>query len=100
MPSGKGVAKIFDSKTVIVPGHVTLNRRPYFRGHRTRVVKDEGKNGTLIIIIITIKIIIIKMIITIIIIKDLKPYACNDREIEGLLITVKAFSDDICMEFG
>ena len=44
---GKGVAKIFDSKTVNVLGHVALNRGPVFRGYRKRVVKDEGKNGTL-----------------------------------------------------
>ena len=44
---GKGVAKIFDSKTVNFLGHIALNRGPYFRGNRKRVVKDEGKNGTL-----------------------------------------------------
>lgn len=31
---------------------------------------------------------------------DLKLYASNDNELEGLLKTVKAFSDDIGMEFG
>ena len=31
---------------------------------------------------------------------DLKLYARNDNELEGLLKTVKAFSDDIGMEFG
>ena len=31
---------------------------------------------------------------------DLKLYAQNDGELEGLLKTVKAFSDDIGMEFG
>lgn len=31
---------------------------------------------------------------------DLKLYASNDDELEGLLKTVKAFSDDIGMEFG
>ena len=31
---------------------------------------------------------------------DLKLYACNDFELEGLLKTVKTFSDDIGMEFG
>ena len=31
---------------------------------------------------------------------DLKLYACSDYEVEGLLKTVKAFSDDIGMEFG
>ena len=30
---------------------------------------------------------------------DLKLYTCNDYELEGLLKTVKAFSDDIGMEF-
>ena len=44
---GKGIAKIFDSKTVNVLGHVALNRGPYFRGHRKRVVIDEGKNSIL-----------------------------------------------------
>ena len=33
-------------------------------------------------------------------IDDLKLYACNDYELEGLLKTVKTFSDDIGMEFG
>ena len=31
---------------------------------------------------------------------DLKLYAKNDKELEGLLYTVKPFSDDIGMEFG
>ena len=31
---------------------------------------------------------------------DLKPYAKNDKELEGLISTVKQFSDDIGMEFG
>ena len=31
---------------------------------------------------------------------DLKLYAKNDKELEGLLSTVKQFSDDIGMEFG
>ena len=31
---------------------------------------------------------------------DLKHYAQNDGELEGLSKTVKAFSDDIGMEFG
>ena len=31
---------------------------------------------------------------------DLKLYAKNDSEIEGLLGKVKGFSDDINMEFG
>ena len=31
---------------------------------------------------------------------DLKLYACSDYELEGLLKTVKVFSDDIEMEFG
>ena len=31
---------------------------------------------------------------------DLKLYAKNDKESEGLLSTVKQFSDDIGMEFG
>ena len=33
-------------------------------------------------------------------IDDLKLYAKNDKELEGLLSTVKQFSDDIGMEFG
>ena len=37
----------FNSKTVNVLGHVTLNRGPYLRGNRKRLVKVEGKNGTL-----------------------------------------------------
>ena len=31
---------------------------------------------------------------------DLKPYAKSDKELEGLISTVKQFSDDIGMEFG
>ena len=31
---------------------------------------------------------------------DLKLFARNDRDLEGLLAIVKQFSDDICMEFG
>ena len=31
---------------------------------------------------------------------DLKLFASNDNELEGLLKTMKAFSDDIGMEFG
>ena len=31
---------------------------------------------------------------------DLKLYAKNDKELEGLLSTVKQFSDDIGLEFG
>ena len=31
---------------------------------------------------------------------DLKLYARDDLELEGLLQTVKSFSDDIGMEFG
>ena len=31
---------------------------------------------------------------------DLKLYAKNDQQLEGLLTTVKQFSNDICMEFG
>ena len=31
---------------------------------------------------------------------NLKLYAKNDKEFEGLLSTVKQFSDDIGMEFG
>ena len=31
---------------------------------------------------------------------DLKLFAKNDQQLEGLLSTVKAFSDDICMDFG
>ena len=31
---------------------------------------------------------------------DLKLYGKNDGELEGLLSTVKMFSDDIDMEFG
>ena len=31
---------------------------------------------------------------------DLKIFASNDEELEGMLRTVKKFSDDIGMEFG
>ena len=31
---------------------------------------------------------------------DLKLYACNDYELEGLSKAVKAFTDDIGMEFS
>ena len=31
---------------------------------------------------------------------DLKLFAKNDQQLEGLLTTVKEFSNDICMEFG
>ena len=31
---------------------------------------------------------------------DLKLYGKNDKELDGLLRTVKKFSDDIGMEFG
>ena len=31
---------------------------------------------------------------------DLKLYAKDDNELEGLLRTIKGFSDDIDMEFG
>ena len=42
---GKGVAQIFDNKTVNI--HDALNFGPYFGSHRKRVVKDERKNDTL-----------------------------------------------------
>ena len=31
---------------------------------------------------------------------DLKSYGKNDKELDGILYTVKKFSDDIGMEFG
>lgn len=31
---------------------------------------------------------------------DLKTYAKNDDQQEGLLTTIKTFSRDICMQFG
>ena len=42
---GKGVAKIFDSKTVNVLGHVALNRGPYFRGYRPQRLKKYNNNN-------------------------------------------------------